>query len=65
MPKYRHNYLKELWWNRPWKFIPEVVRLMKVCPFKKDSPRARFRIWLRNMLYLSWQTCLVEVHDER
>ena len=63
MAKYKHNYLKELWWNRPWKFIPAVVRMMKLLPFKKDSPRAKFRIWLRNMLYMSWQTCLVEVKD--
>lgn len=64
MKKYRHNYLKELWLNRPWKFIPEVVLMMKTCPFKKDSPRARFGIWLRNMLYLSWNTCLVQVRKE-
>lgn len=61
MKRYKHNYLKELWWNRPSKFIPEVIRMMKWCPFVKTSPRAKFRIWLRNMLYLSWQTCLVEV----
>lgn len=64
MARYKHNYLKELWWNRPTKFIPEVIRMMKWLPFKKDSPRAKFRIWLRNMLYLSWQTCLVEVKED-
>ncbi len=63
MAKYKHNYLKEIWWNTPWKFIPEVIRMMKQMPFNRKSPRAKFRIWLRNMLYLSWQTCLVEVKD--
>lgn len=61
MAKYKHNYLKELWWNRPWVYIPAVIRWMKWCPFKKDAPCAKFRIWLRNCLYLNWQSCLVEV----
>ena len=64
MPRYKHNVLKELWWNRPSKFIPEVIRMMKLFPFKKDSPRAKFRIWLRNTLYLSWQTCLEEIKED-
>lgn len=58
MENYKHNYLKELWWNRPWKYIPEVILMMKCFPWKKDSPNDKYRIWLRNMLYMSWQTCL-------
>lgn len=59
MKRYRHNLLKELWWNRPWKYIPEVIWMMKQYPWEK-TPHSKFRIWLRNMLYLSWQNCLEE-----
>lgn len=55
MSENKRIWLKELWLNRPWKYIPEVIRMMKLLPFKKDSPRAKFRVWLRNMLYLAWQ----------
>ena len=63
MPKYKHNFLKELWWNRPTKYIPEVIKLMQMNPFGR-SATAKFRLWFRNMLYLSWQTCLVEIKEE-
>ena len=56
MKKYKHNYLKELWWNRPWVYIPEVIRFMKDYPFQKSKGH-KFRIWLRNCLYLNWQVC--------
>ena len=55
---YRHNYLKELWWNRPTKYIPAVFKMMKAFPWHKETPHSKFRLWLRNVLYLSWQTCL-------
>ena len=60
MAKYKHNYLKELWWNRPWVYVPSVIRFMKKYPFRKGH---NFRVWLRNCLYLNWQACLVEVKD--
>lgn len=64
MPKkYKHNYLKELWWNRPTKYIPEVIKMMQWNPYRR-SATSKFRIWFRNMLYLSWQTCLVEVKEK-
>lgn len=56
MKKYKHNYLKELWWNRPWKYIPSVIRFMKDYPFQKSKGH-KFRIWLRNCFYLNWQRC--------
>lgn len=61
MAMYKHNYLKELWWNRPWVYIPDVVQYMKDYPFKRN--RDNFRIWLRNCLYINWQVCLVRVED--
>lgn len=63
MAKYRRNYIKELWWNRPWVFIPGLIRTMKLLPWEKKSPQSKFRIWLRNMFYLSWQTCLEKVDE--
>lgn len=57
MKKYKHNYWKELWWNRPWKYIPAVVRFVKDYPFRKGM---KFRVWVRNAFYLNWQLCLVE-----
>lgn len=60
MARYKHNYLKELWLNRPWVYIPDVVRFMRNFPFKKGD---KFFIWIRNCFYLNWQNCLVEVDD--
>lgn len=53
MKKYKHNYLKELWWNRPWKYIPEVIRFMRRYPYHKKTDY--FFVWLRNCLYCNWQ----------
>ena len=63
MARYRHNILKELWWNRPTKYIPEVVWYVKNYPYHRRSG-GKFWIWLRNCLYLSWQNCLVEVKED-
>lgn len=52
--KYNHNCLKELWLNRPWVYIPAVIRFMRDYPCRKG---ARFWIWLRNCLYINWQVC--------
>ena len=60
MAKYRHNYLKELWWNRPWVYIPAVASFMKSYPLRRGD---KFRVWIRNCFYLNWQNCLVEVSD--
>lgn len=49
----KRDYLKELWINRPWVYIPEVVRFMRDYPYKKRYEY--FWIWLRNCLYLNWQ----------
>ena len=56
--KCRHNYLKELWLNRPWVYIQEVVRFMRKYPYKKKTEY--FLVWLRNCFYLNWQVCLEE-----
>lgn len=58
MARYKRNYLKELWWNRPWVYIPNVIQFMKEYPFRKGH---RFRVWLRNCLYVNWQVGLSEV----
>lgn len=55
MKKRKRNYLKELWMNRPWKYIPDVVAFMRQYPLTKSG---KFRIWLRNCFYLNWQVCL-------
>lgn len=60
MPKYRHNLLKELWWNRPWVYIPAVIKFMRDFPLKRKE---HLFIWLQNCFYLNWQNCLVEVKD--
>ena len=62
MVGYKRNRLKELWWNRPWVYIQEVIRMMKIIPWSNSSG-AKFRIWFRNVLYLSWQTCLERMED--
>lgn len=54
--KCKHNYLKELWYNRPSVYIPEVVRFMRKYPYDKKT--CHFWTWFRNMLYLNWQVCL-------
>ena len=62
--RYKHKILVELWRNRPWKYIPAVVRFMRENPYitrenifitVKTVP---FRIWFRNALYLNWQVAL-------
>lgn len=58
--KYKRNRLKELWVNRPWVYIPEVIRFMKRYPLKKNS---KFFVWLRNCFYINWQVCLKRKMD--
>ena len=48
------NIIKKIWRNRPSKYIPEVIDNAKRIPLKK-YPNSKFRIWARNVLYLSWQ----------
>lgn len=55
MKKLKRSYLTELWWNRPWKYIPDVVRYMKWRPYRKE--RDDFWKYVRNCLYINWQTC--------
>lgn len=57
MKRYRHKILKELWYNRPWVYLPEVFRFMKKYPLED---RRKLKTWLRNCFYLNWQNCLVE-----
>lgn len=45
----------ELWYNRPWRYIPAVVKFMKDYPLGKDG---KFFIWLRNCFYLNWQVAM-------
>lgn len=63
MKKYKRNYWKELWWNRPWVYIPEVIRSMKSHPFRRGD-HGNFCLWLRNMFYLNWQVCFVRVEED-
>lgn len=49
----KRDYLKELWRNRPWVYIPDVVRFMKAYPYNKKTDY--FFVWLRNCLYCNWQ----------
>ena len=53
--EYKRNRLKELWWNRPWVYLPEVIKFMKKYPRGKNGI---FKIWLRNCFYMNWQVCL-------
>lgn len=53
--KCKRNRIKELWRNRPWKYIPDVIRFMKKYPLTK---KGKLLIWLRNAFYLNWQVCL-------
>lgn len=55
---YKHKYLTELWWNRPWVYIPAVIRFMKDYPYRRDKGH-KFWTWLRNCLYINWQVCIV------
>ena len=54
MQKMKHNVVKELWYNRPWVYIPAVIRFMKKYPFKRGNV---FKFWIRNCFYLNWQVC--------
>lgn len=53
----RRNRLKELWLNRPWKYLPDVFEFMREYPFNKKNGDI-FRIWIRNCFYLNWQVWL-------
>ena len=55
--KYKHRVLIELWRNRPWVYIPEVIRFVKKYPYKKEEG-SKLRIYIRNVIYLNWQCCL-------
>ena len=52
--RHKRNWLKELWMNRPWVFFPAVIRYMKDYPLRRKEG-GKFRIWLRNCLYINWQ----------
>lgn len=43
----------ELWYNRPWKYIPDVVKSMKKYPYTKNK---KFFYWVKAHLYLNWVT---------
>lgn len=43
----------ELWYNRPWRYIPDVVKSMKKYPYTKNK---KFFRWLKAHLYLNWVT---------
>lgn len=60
MPKYKRNRIKELWWNRPWVYIPAVIHHMKRYPLTK---KGKFIIWIRNCFYLNWQVCFEKRAD--
>lgn len=49
----KRDILKELWPNRPWVYIPEVVKFMRQYPYNRKTDY--FKIWLRNCFYLNWQ----------
>lgn len=50
----KQNIIKKIWRNRPLKYISEVIHNARYIPLKK-YPNSKFRIWARNVLYLSWQ----------
>jgi hypothetical protein len=54
MQDLKHDVLKELWYNRPWKYIPAVIRFMKDYPYsaKRGFKRSTY---IRNCLYINWQ----------
>jgi hypothetical protein len=62
MKRYKHKILGELWRNRPWRYIPTVVRFMREHPYT-GGKNCHFRIWLRNALYLNWQVALKRRED--
>lgn len=41
----------ELWYNRPWRYIPAVIKCMKKYPYTKNK---KFFRWLKAHLYLNW-----------
>lgn len=53
----RRNRLKELWINRPWKYLPDVFQFMREYPFRRKDGDI-FHIWIRNCFYLNWQVWL-------
>ena len=58
MPENKRDYLMELWYNRPWKYIPAVISYMRDYSPKKLKARGgrfSYRVWLRNCLYVNWQ----------
>ena len=48
----KRKWIRELWLNRPWVYIPELVRLMKLCPYRKEHEY--FLPWLRQTLSACW-----------
>lgn len=49
----RRDYIAELWVNRPWVFIPELIALMKKCPY---NPRGEYYFdWLWSCVKCCWQ----------
>lgn len=59
MKRHKRARVKELWLNRPWVYIPAVIKYMIDFPYKPG--RDIFSIWLRNCLYLNWQVDYKEV----
>ena len=55
--KLKHNWLGELRLNRPWVYIPAVIRYMRDYPYRKGD---KFWIWLRNCFYANWQVELID-----
>lgn len=53
MKKCKHNICKELWLNRPWVYIPDVISFMKSYPYNKKTDY--FFVWFWNCLYCNWQ----------
>lgn len=49
----KRDRLKELWLNRPWVYIPDVVRFMRQYPYNRKTDY--FGIWVRNCFYINWQ----------
>lgn len=58
MLRRKRNYLKEIWLNRPWVYIPDVVWFMRRFPYNRNTDY--FWVWLRNCLFCNWQVCMEE-----
>lgn len=49
-----HDLLKELWYNRPWVYLPAVLKFMRENPVPKKHG-CKLKTYIRNCFYINWQ----------